>query len=90
MAVAIRQCGVLGVLVVLVLVEVAAGAIITPRFSEWLSAPFMPVTCSENEPVDDEDEAVSESVEVAGVPLEGVTGPGRLAVTPLGAEPVQE
>ena len=35
-------------------------------------------------------DALTVSVEVAGVPLEGVTGPGMLADTPLGADPIQE
>ncbi len=74
----------------LLVVVVGAAEIITPRFTLWLSDPLIPVTVSVKEPVDDEDDALTVSVEVAGVPDVGVTGPGRLIETPDGADPVQE
>jgi hypothetical protein len=43
-----------------------------------------------NEPVEAEAVALAVSVEVAGVPLDGVIGPGRLIETPVGAVPSQE
>jgi hypothetical protein len=42
------------------------------------------------EPVDEVDVALTVSVEVAGVPVEGVTGLDKLAETPDGADPTQE
>ncbi len=80
-----RHFGAAGVEVA-VLVLVAAAEIIIPRFTLWLSEPLVPVTERVKEPVDDEDDALTVSVEVAGVPVEGVTGPGRLIETPDGAE----
>jgi len=76
---------------VLVEVVLVAGEVTKmPTFTEWLNAPLVPVTCSVNEPVEDEEDALIVRVDVAGVPVDGVTGPGRAAVAPLGAEPTQE
>jgi len=47
------------------------------------------VTCTVNEPVDEEAVALIVRVDVAGVPV-GVTGPGRLIETPVGAVPIHE
>lgn len=76
--------------VVLLLVVVGAAEINMPKLVLWLSAPLVPVTERVKEPVDDKDDALTVSVEVAGVPGVGVTGPGRLTEIPDGAEPIQE
>jgi len=69
-----------------VVLVLAAGEIIIPRFTLWVSEPLVPVIVRVKEPVDDEDDALTESIEVAGVPVDGVTGPGRLIETPAGAD----
>jgi len=68
----------------------AAAEICIARFALWVSAPLIPVTDRVKEPVDDEDVVLTVSIEVAGVPDVGVTGLGKLAVTPVGADPTQE
>jgi hypothetical protein len=73
-----------------VLVVVGAIEISMPRLALWLSAPLVPVTARVKDPVDDKDDALTVSMEVAGVPGVGVTGPGRLTEMPDGAEPIQE
>lgn len=82
---AIRHFGPAGG-VVLVLVVIGTAEIITPKFTVWLSKPLIPEIERVNEPVDDEEDALTVSVEVAGVPGDGVTGPGRLIETPDGAD----
>jgi hypothetical protein len=71
-------------------VVVLAAVISIPRLTLWVSAPFVPVTARVKEPVDDDDDALNVSVEVAGVAGAGVTGPGRLTETPDGADPTHE
>jgi hypothetical protein len=71
-------------------VVAAAGEISSPRLTLWVSDPLVPVMDNVKEPVDDEAVALTMSVEVAGVPVEGVTGLGKLAETPDGADPTQE
>jgi hypothetical protein len=68
------------------LVVVAASEITIPMLTLCVSEPLVPVIVSVKDPVDAEDEALAVSVEVAGVPGAGVTGPGRLIVTPVGAD----
>jgi len=91
--VAIKQTGAPAaedvLLALLVLLVVAAVVIRTPTFTLWLSDPLVPVTCTVNGPVDEEADAVIVRGEVAGVAV-GVTGPGRLIETPVGAAPIQE
>lgn len=53
-------------------------------------ARLVPVIDKVKEPVDEVDVALTVSVEVAGVPVEGVTGLDKLAETPDGADPTQE
>lgn len=62
----------------------------TPRLTLLVSEPLVPVTERVKDPVEAEDEALAVSIEVAGVPDVGVTGPGRLTDTPEGADPNQE
>ena len=50
----------------------------------------MPVTTSVNEPVEDDESALTVRLEVAYDSDSGVTGPGRLIETPVGANPTQE
>lgn len=83
-----RHFGVPGTVVVVVVVPAAVISI--PRLTLWVSAPFVPVTARVNEPVDDDDDALNVSVELAGVAGVGVTGPGRLTETPDGADPTHE
>jgi len=71
---------------VVVLVLVASAEIMIPRLTLWVSEPLVPVIVRVKEPVDDDDDALTESIEVAGVPVDGVTGPGRLIETPDGAD----
>lgn len=71
-------------------IVVLTAVISIPRLSLWVSAPLVPVTARVKEPVDDDDDALTVSVEVAGVDGVGVTGPGRLAETPDGADPIHE
>ncbi len=72
------------------LVVVGAVAIITPKFTLWVSNPFVPVTDSVKEPVDEDELALTVRVDVAVDPEGGVTGPGRLMDTPEGAVPIHE
>ena len=81
-----RHCGATGVVVVVVV----AAEINTPRLTLWESEPLVPVTERVKDPVEDDDDALAWSMEVAGVPDVGVTGPGRLTDTPEGADPNQE
>ena len=50
----------------------------------------MPVIVSVNEPVDDDESALTVRVEVADDPDGGVTGPGKLIEIPEGAAPIHE
>jgi hypothetical protein len=83
-----RHFGVPGAEVVVVVV---LGAVISiPRLTLCVSDPLVPVTARVKEPVDDDDDALTVSVEVAGVAGVGVTGPGRLTETPDGDDPIHE
>jgi hypothetical protein len=50
----------------------------------------VPVTISVNEPVEDDESALTVRVEVAEDPDGGDTGPGKLIEIPDGAEPIHE
>ena len=85
---AIRQLGPTGVVVVLVVVPPAT--IWTPTFVLWVRDPLVPVTDSVKVPVDAEEPAPTESVEVPVPPEGGVTGPGNVMDTSDGAVPIHE
>jgi hypothetical protein len=63
---------------------------VTPRLAEWLSAPLVPVNASVKVPVDDDPVDVTDTVDVAGIPAEGVTGLVTATLTPVGAVPTHE
>jgi len=53
-------------------------------------APLVPVRDSVNVPVDDDPVELTDTVDVAGVPGDGVTGLVTVTLTPVGAVPTQE
>jgi len=53
-------------------------------------APLVPVRDSVNVPVDDDPVELTDTVDVAGVPDDGVTGLVTVTLTPVGAVPTQE
>lgn len=63
---------------------------VTPRLVEWLRAPLVPVNASVKVPADDDAVDVTDTVDVAGVPAEGVTGLVTETLTPVGAVPTHE
>jgi hypothetical protein len=74
-----------------VVVEVAAPVVmVIPALTLWLKDPLVPPTDRVKDPVEAEEDAVTVRVEVAVEPDGGVIGPGRVIVTPVGAEPSHE
>lgn len=67
-----------------------AALIVIPMLTLCVSDPLVPVTWSVNEPVDDDEVALTVNVEVAVDPDGGVTGPGRVMDTSDGALPTHE
>jgi len=65
---------------------VGVAEITIPMFRLCVSEPLAPIIVSVKEPIEADVEALAVRFEVAGVPGEGVTGPGRLIETPVGAE----
>ena len=68
----------------------AAGVIMIPTLTLWVSAPLVPMIDKVKDPKDDPEAALTVSVDVAVEPEGGVTGPGMFTLTPDGAEPTQE
>jgi hypothetical protein len=87
-----RHFGALGVVVLLdvVVAVVAAALIMIPTLTLCTIDPLVPVIDSVNAPVEVVELALTVNVVVAVDPDGGVTGPGRLIVTPVGAEPNHE